>query len=347
MSPDTATAYSTSLALNDWTGSTDQSMRRRLPRHVLRHLPRQKLRLVEHPELCADVDRPEPGHAAVVDVRAEGDDLARVADPWLVEALARERRVPSVERPGAGRVARLRHADLHGVVVGRDVHGRHEPAPALGVEEDARVAERVRGSDQRLEAQRLQQRAPGRPHVHHRVHELDDVARAHRDLNVRGNVVAGVVARRPCEAREDAERAGRSRLRRGEADDVLRRHRRRRLERRLELGLAGHVAAARNDRLPAQHRRRSPLDGDENAVGGRPYARERGCRADQSRNPRHDAEPKATRGHAVLSLTRGRMSSRGARLQCALRADVAELVDAHGSGPCGRKLVEVQVLSSA
>src|SRR5689334_3574691 len=30
-----------------------------------------------------------------------------------------------------------------------------------------------------------------------------------------------------------------------------------------------------------------------------------------------------------------------------VRADVAELVDAHGSGPCGRKLVEVQVLSSA
>ena len=28
-------------------------------------------------------------------------------------------------------------------------------------------------------------------------------------------------------------------------------------------------------------------------------------------------------------------------------ADVAELVDAHGSGPCGRKVVEVQVLSSA
>ena len=31
----------------------------------------------------------------------------------------------------------------------------------------------------------------------------------------------------------------------------------------------------------------------------------------------------------------------------AVRADVAELVDAHGSGPCERKLVEVQVLSSA
>src|SRR5262252_4011785 len=31
----------------------------------------------------------------------------------------------------------------------------------------------------------------------------------------------------------------------------------------------------------------------------------------------------------------------------AVRADVAELVDAHGSGPCGLRLVEVQVLSSA
>ena len=31
----------------------------------------------------------------------------------------------------------------------------------------------------------------------------------------------------------------------------------------------------------------------------------------------------------------------------ALRADVAELVDAHGSGPCGGDPVEVQVLSSA
>ena len=29
------------------------------------------------------------------------------------------------------------------------------------------------------------------------------------------------------------------------------------------------------------------------------------------------------------------------------RADVAELADAHGSGPCSRKGVEVQVLSSA
>ena len=37
----------------------------------------------------------------------------------------------------------------------------------------------------------------------------------------------------------------------------------------------------------------------------------------------------------------------GPALQSSGRADVAELVDAHGSGPCARKGVEVQVLSSA
>src|SRR6185437_12242787 len=40
-------------------------------------------------------------------------------------------------------------------------------------------------------------------------------------------------------------------------------------------------------------------------------------------------------------------SAQSAWLHCAGRADVAELVDAHGSGPCARKGVEVQVLSSA
>src|SRR5688572_25606386 len=41
----------------------------------------------------------------------------------------------------------------------------------------------------------------------------------------------------------------------------------------------------------------------------------------------------------------GRVGARsGATL--ALRADVAELVDAHGSGPCALRGVEVQVLSS-
>ena len=39
--------------------------------------------------------------------------------------------------------------------------------------------------------------------------------------------------------------------------------------------------------------------------------------------------------------------ARSAALCSCSPADVAELVDAHGSGPCGRKVVEVQVLSSA
>ena len=32
---------------------------------------------------------------------------------------------------------------------------------------------------------------------------------------------------------------------------------------------------------------------------------------------------------------------------CSLSAEVAELVDAHGSGPCGSNLLRVQVPSSA
>src|SRR5262249_52012101 len=54
-----------------------------------------------------------------------------------------------------------------------------------------------------------------------------------------------------------------------------------------------------------------------------------------TRRPQAGKDPyasgKSYRGAATLSV----------------RADVAELVDAHGSGPCGRKPVEVQVLSSA
>ena len=48
------------------------------------------------------------------------------------------------------------------------------------------------------------------------------------------------------------------------------------------------------------------------------------------------------RAHASI------VASEPSRLELRLlRADVAELVDAHGSGPCARKGVEVQVLSSA
>jgi hypothetical protein len=46
------------------------------------------------------------------------------------------------------------------------------------------------------------------------------------------------------------------------------------------------------------------------------------------------------------TCVRGRSGARRAAT-LSLRADVAELVDAHGSGPCGLRLVEVQVLSSA
>src|SRR6476659_5169217 len=44
----------------------------------------------------------------------------------------------------------------------------------------------------------------------------------------------------------------------------------------------------------------------------------------------------------------GRAGAGGAQpVNCLLRAAVAELVDAHGSGPCGREPVEVRLLSAA
>ena len=53
-------------------------------------------------------------------------------------------------------------------------------------------------------------------------------------------------------------------------------------------------------------------------------------------------------GHPRRFLPGVALRNRQTRLaRLALRADVAELVDAHGSGPCGLRLVEVQVLSSA
>jgi phosphoribosylcarboxyaminoimidazole (NCAIR) mutase len=47
----------------------------------------------------------------------------------------------------------------------------------------------------------------------------------------------------------------------------------------------------------------------------------------------------------MLRGRRGRSRKSPATMR--VRADVAELVDAHGSGPCGGDPVEVQVLSSA
>ena len=120
-------------------------------------------------------------------------------------------------------------------------------------------------------------------------------------------------------------------------------------------------------------RRRSPGAGGRGGKG----RRDRRGRERRPAVPRRRARRRAHRfcragparfGHAAPGWRRGRSSSsrstrsrRPASRICAtgsyaeagytvvLRAsaDVAELVDAHGSGPCGRKPVEVQVLSSA
>src|SRR5262249_54000599 len=53
------------------------------------------------------------------------------------------------------------------------------------------------------------------------------------------------------------------------------------------------------------------------------------------------------RHRAILTRWLPKVEPPGTRATLSLRADVAELVDAHGSGPCGLRLVEGQVLSSA
>ena len=63
---------------------------------------------------------------------------------------------------------------------------------------------------------------------------------------------------------------------------------------------------------------------------------------------RYTTEEEVDRTLEALGGDRPRLSRRPDGRAMLLRpADVAELVDAHGSGPCGRKVVEVQVLSSA
>src|SRR5437016_14516374 len=66
--------------------------------------------------------------------------------------------------------------------------------------------------------------------------------------------------------------------------------------------------------------------------------------------PAADARPRGTASEAAARTGRPLLKGKivpGTGATLSLRADVAELVDAHGSGPCGRKPVEVQVLSSA
>src|SRR5919198_1026348 len=66
--------------------------------------------------------------------------------------------------------------------------------------------------------------------------------------------------------------------------------------------------------------------------------------------PAAAARPRGTASRAAERTRRPLLKRKivpGTGATLSLRADVAELVDAHGSGPCGRKPVEVQVLSSA
>src|ERR687888_1362761 len=66
--------------------------------------------------------------------------------------------------------------------------------------------------------------------------------------------------------------------------------------------------------------------------------------------PAAAARPRGTASRAAERTRRPLLKRKivpGTGATLSLRADVAELVGAHGSGPCGRKPVEVQVLSSA
>jgi hypothetical protein len=77
----------------------------------------------------------------------------------------------------------------------------------------------------------------------------------------------------------------------------------------------------------------------DHSAGPRRACSTAGERRQSGRNP-HEQDKKDP-------LQAGHGSRRHAATLVFQRADVAELVDAHGSGPCGGDPVEVQVLSSA
>ena len=95
---------------------------------------------------------------------------------------------------------------------------------------------------------------------------------------------------------------------------------------------AGHVDEAHVSLVPVL------LGGGERLLR-RPGERDRVRAGPCDRGTRRDAPPLPRR--AVTGRAREPPAKNSSR------ADVAELVDAHGSGPCGRNPVEVQVLSSA
>src|SRR3954471_15205922 len=65
------------------------------------------------------------------------------------------------------------------------------------------------------------------------------------------------------------------------------------------------------------------------------------------RGTRPLAPPTARSAKTAKTKRKTRVRVGIVRATMPIRADVAELVDAHGSGPCGGNPVEVQVLSSA
>ena len=115
-------------------------------------------------------------------------------------------------------------------------------------------------------------------------------------------------------------------LRRGQAAEVADARGRAQVEPVGARGLRQHAAFGGRLRQWRRVERDHDL-GSRRARGGRSGKRKRRQPAEKNKTPFQEG------------------NGTGARLES--RADVAELVDAHGSGPCGRKPVEVQVLSSA
>ncbi len=103
----------------------------------------------------------------------------------------------------------------------------------------------------------------------------------------------------------------------------------------------------RDLRRVARPRDGGPAELDDD-LDERPGSRSGSARSRQRRQRCEQADPETKEALQYRMVRRGGAKvGGGSPATMRVRADVAELVDAHGSGPCGRKLVEVQVLSSA
>ena len=162
--------------------------------------------------------------------------------------------------------------------------------------------------------------------------------------------LAGLVGRRPAvpragvRAHTPCPRAAGD----GRRDDVRVRHGRDRAG--AHLGAGGRGGEGRHDRRrrerrPAVPRRRARRRAHRVGRAGPYSVRARGSwmasRASSSSRPTRSRRP------ASHICATGSYAEAGYTVVLLASADVAELVDAHGSGPCGGNPVEVQVLSSA